>query len=297
MVDDRDLEHVGKGRWFLRQGEEVPARTNSGLERIGVRGFKRPGVVASAAEDAKHIEVVCRADAAQPRKEVERFTHRFQACQPTASGCSGAGDTPTVPQVELDALVSLLAELMHRADSRRPVATNARSGIPYQPGLGPHSESRALSLALEELTLSDPELASTLAREVPYPTERRRKCDLVVGTEWAVEVKMLRMIGDNGKPNDNMLMHILSPYPAHRSAVTDCAKLLDSGLPGRKAVVIFGYDHDDWPIEVAATAFEVLAAKTARLVATGPVAFGPLVHPVHHAGFVQGWEVLRPPVS
>ena len=28
------------------------------------------------------------------------------------------------------------------------------------------------------------------------------------------EVKMLRLMGDNGKPNDNMLMHILSPYPA-----------------------------------------------------------------------------------
>jgi len=27
-------------------------------------------------------------------------------------------------------------------------------------------------------------------------------------------------MGDNGKPNDNMLMHILSPYPAHRSALT-----------------------------------------------------------------------------
>jgi hypothetical protein len=37
---------------------------------------------------------------------------------------------------------------------------------------------------------------------------------------------MLRLMGDNGKPNDNMLMHILSPYPSHRSALTDCQKLL-----------------------------------------------------------------------
>jgi hypothetical protein len=34
-----------------------------------------------------------------------------------------------------------------------------------------------------------------------------------------------RILGDNGKLNDNMLMHILSPYPQHRSAVTDCNKL------------------------------------------------------------------------
>lgn len=32
-------------------------------------------------------------------------------------------------------------------------------------------------------------------------------------------------LGDNGKPNDNMIMHILSPYPDHRSALTDCSKL------------------------------------------------------------------------
>ena len=51
---------------------------------------------------------------------------------------------------------------------------------------------------------------------ISYPNGRQ-KCDLCVGTpltwEWAVEIKMLRLMGDNGKPNHNMLMHILSPYP------------------------------------------------------------------------------------
>jgi len=45
-------------------------------------------------------------------------------------------------------------------------------------------------------------------------------------------VKMLRLMGDNSKPNDNMLMHILSPYPSHRSALTDCQKLAASGFQG-----------------------------------------------------------------
>lgn len=58
---------------------------------------------------------------------------------------------------------------------------------------------------------------------------------------------MLRMFGDNGKLNDNMLMHVLSPYPAHRSALTDCQKLVRSALPGRKAIVVFGYGYNDWP--------------------------------------------------
>ncbi len=44
---------------------------------------------------------------------------------------------------------------------------------------------------------------------------------------------MLRLMGDNGKANDNMLMHILSPYPSHRSALTDCEKLLGAWLAGQ----------------------------------------------------------------
>lgn len=45
-----------------------------------------------------------------------------------------------------------------------------------------------------------------------------------------------------------MLMHILSPYPAHRSALTDCEKLVNAGFPGSTAVLIYGYDYDDWPM-------------------------------------------------
>ena len=52
--------------------------------------------------------------------------------------------------------------------------------------------------------------------------------------DWAIEAKMLRMFGDNGKLNDNMLMHVLSPYPAHRSALTDCGKLAHSNRPAAR---------------------------------------------------------------
>ena len=68
-------------------------------------------------------------------------------------------------------------------------------------------------------------------------------------------------MGDNGKPNDNMLMHILSPYAGDRSALTDCVKLLESGLTGRKAVVIYGFDYPHLPMDPAVEAFETLACR------------------------------------
>ncbi len=87
-------------------------------------------------------------------------------------------------------------------------------------------ESDTVTLALEAVL--DP--IPPTRREVPYPSVPRSRCDVVIDERpgWAIEFKMLRLMGDNGKPNDNMLMHILSPYPVHRSAVTDCPKLLVS---------------------------------------------------------------------
>jgi hypothetical protein len=102
---------------------------------------------------------------------------------------------------------------------------------------------------------------------------------------------MLRLMGDNGKPNDNILMHILSPYPAHRSAVTDISKLLDSGLAGRKALVIFAYEYPDWPAEPVIAAFELLASREAKLGRRVQGTTDGLIHPVHRSARVFGWEL------
>jgi hypothetical protein len=130
---------------------------------------------------------------------------------------------------------------------------------------------------------------------IPYRGLNRQKCDLCIGTrgrfDWAVEIKMLRLMGDNGKPNDNMLMHILSPYAADRSALTDCSKLLAAGPGARKAVVIYGFDYADLPMDPAIEAFEILARCKVQLGPRVSAAYQELVHPVHRAGRVFGWEV------
>jgi hypothetical protein len=104
---------------------------------------------------------------------------------------------------------------------------------------------------------------------------------------------MLRLMGDNGKPNDNMLMHILSPYSQHRSAVTDCAKLATSAFNGRRGVMIYGYAYPDWPLEPAIKAFELLAGAQAQLGPRQRCEFEGVCHPLHTSGAVYGWEVLR----
>ena len=150
---------------------------------------------------------------------------------------------------DLESIVADFAAGLKAADSRRPHAVNARSGQPYSPGIGPHTEVQTIRLVVDELLVAyGPRYTGQISLEVPYPAAPRSKCDLCLGQppdwDWAIEVKMLRLMGDNGKPNDNILMHLLSPYAQHRSALTDCTKLLNSGLRGRKAILIYGYDYD-----------------------------------------------------
>lgn len=147
----------------------------------------------------------------------------------------------------LEEVVWAFGKAIERIDATRPVARNARSGIAYQPGIGPFPEKAATELIAKEL----PHLVSTepqVELEVPYPGNRGSKCDLVIKHEassrWAIEINVLRLLGDNGKVNDNSISHILPPYPRHHSALTDRDKLASAPLAARKAVLILGSDYD-----------------------------------------------------
>jgi hypothetical protein len=198
---------------------------------------------------------------------------------------------------ELTEFVTDFAEGLKIADQKGPQALNSRSGIPFKPGVGPHTESQVVGLVMKELSVLRPIEYGSYSLGVPYPKAPRQKCDLCLGSapnwEWVIEVKMLRLLGDNGKVNDNILMHILSPYPAHRSAVTDCTKLLDSQFNGRKAILIYGFEHDGWPLIRCIEAFEALARLNVHLGQKCSAAFSGLIHPFHSKGGVFAWEVLN----
>lgn len=199
-------------------------------------------------------------------------------------------------QLDLASLVSDFCSALKRVDDTRPVWHNARTGAAFLPGIGPHPETEAVRRIVEDLRRSAQHAAWTSAAVgVPYPSAPRQKCDLVLGEppQWAVEVKLFRLLGDNGKLNDNMLMHVLSPYPAHRSALTDVKKLASSGFECRLAVLVYAFDYDDWPAEPALEAFALLARQDSVLSSREEAAFEGLVHPVQRRGKVCAWE-LKP---
>ena len=94
---------------------------------------------------------------------------------------------------------------------------------------------------------------------VRYPTSRQT-CDIGLGSplEWAIEVKMARAYGDNGKPDDTWIKDLLSPYPEDRSALTDAHKLRDSAFSCHRAVLVYGFDYASKPLEAIFVALETL---------------------------------------
>ncbi len=198
--------------------------------------------------------------------------------------------------LKLKQIVEDFAKGIKKSDGLKPIAINIRSKKPFRPGIGPHSEKQTITLVKEQLEEINPKIYERFCGEgIPYPFDSKKQCDICFGYEpdweWAIEVKMLRFLGDNGKDNDNILMHILSPYSAHRSALTDCKKLINSGFNAKKGILIYGYGSDRWPLEPAIETFEILASNIVNLSNCEISEFNELTHPIHRSGKVFGWEI------
>lgn len=89
--------------------------------------------------------------------------------------------------------------------------------------------------------------------EFPYPGLNDQFCDLVVGSvsqhratqcpfDWAIEVKRIQLVGDNGKNNDYGITKLISPYRKDRSVTHDAERLSLFDCAKRRAVIVVGFD-------------------------------------------------------
>jgi hypothetical protein len=165
------------------------------------------------------------------------------------------------------------------------------SGVPhksFKSGVGPYGEADAIRLALEHMRAQSPELFSD--------AKTKRLPDVLIPGQWALEFKIIRPFGDNGLPAEHWSENILHPYPGNTSSLGDCMKLLQSRLPERKGIIVFGYEHAQVvvPLDPAIRSFELLAAKVMQVKLTPRIErrIAGLIHPVHQVLRVFGWEIL-----
>jgi len=183
--------------------------------------------------------------------------------------------------MEIEELITDIADALVSIDASR-VPFRA-----FQPGVGPYGEPQLVKLIATHLNGLPKYCGSVCTRRTP---------DLLIQNHWAIEFKITRPFGDNGKEAENWSVNLLHPYAGNVSTIGDCHKLLK--LPGleRKAVVVIGYEHVPAQVDLTplVKSFEVIAEQVAGIRLSDRVECRRegLVHPVHQCFRVFAWEVL-----
>ena len=182
--------------------------------------------------------------------------------------------------VELQGLINDIADTLVAIDS---------SGVPfkeYQPGVGPYGEPQLLTEVARRLD----------AMAIYHGVRTKRTPDLLIPGQWALEFKIARPFGNNGKPAENWSVNLLHPYPGNVSTIGDCFKLQALQSEERKAIAVIGYEHDPPKTDLLPLilSFEAIAQHVMRfaLGARAEEQRRNLIHPVHQRVTVFAWEVF-----
>jgi hypothetical protein len=183
--------------------------------------------------------------------------------------------------VELSQIIVDVANVLVAIDSSRVPFKAFRAGV------GPYGEPQLLRHVADGLNGLNAYHGTVATKRTP---------DLLVKGQWALEFKIARPFGDNGRPAENWSVNLLHPYEGNVSAIGDCFKLLALHGSERRAVVVIGYEHTPPRIDLSPllSAFEVVASNVAHINLSPrfqETRYG-LVHPVHQQLTVTAWEVV-----
>ncbi len=175
-------------------------------------------------------------------------------------------------------IVATVADILKTYDSERPIHKS------FQPGVGPFGEPQIVALVARCLS------------EKGIAAGTRRTPDLYIEHEWAIEFKIVRPFGDNGKEAENWSVNMLHPYPGNVSLLSDAIKLGQLGSYSRKGLFVIGFEHAVAKISLdpLIESFEAIAAHVMKISLSGRVEErrGDLCHPVHQVLRCIGWELL-----
>ncbi|HEM61455.1 MAG TPA: hypothetical protein ENO24_04120 [Chloroflexi bacterium] len=180
--------------------------------------------------------------------------------------------------MEYPQLVKTIADILKDFDDEKPVHKA------FQPGIGPFGEPQIVA-----------EIAGRLT-EKGIQARTRRSPDLDVCGVWAIEFKIVRPFGDNGREAENWSVNMLHPYPGNESLIGDAIKL-SGGLCAysHKGLFLIGFEHDPAKISLdpLIDSFESIAQYVRE------IPFGErieerrigLCHPEHQVLRCIGWQL------
>jgi hypothetical protein len=165
--------------------------------------------------------------------------------------------------MEINFILKRFSEGLRYVDSHTThVSANRRTGEVYLPGVKTLTERQFVKELVEWWKKEHPEdfnPSQALYREVPYSQIPRASCDMKLSSdgspeekpEWAIEVKHIALVGNNGKNNDFGVAKILSPYLKDRSLIHDIERIRKHGEAKRKAVIGYCFSYDEKSCEKA----------------------------------------------
>ncbi len=122
--------------------------------------------------------------------------------------------------------VKTIADILKAFDAEIPVFKE------FQPGIGPFGEPQIVGVIARKLS----------AQGIPALTKRTP--DLDIQHQWAIEFKIVRPFGDNGKEAENWSVNMLHPYAGNVSLIGDAIKLAHLNDYPYKGLFVIGFEHN-----------------------------------------------------
>jgi len=175
-------------------------------------------------------------------------------------------------------IVRKIADILKEYDDQKPIHKA------FKPGIGPFGEPQIVNVISESLSRNG------------IPAKTRRTPDLDIQSYWAIEFKIVRPFGDNGKEAENWTVNLLHPYPGNVSLIGDALKLLQLPNYSHKGLFIIGYEHNPARINLdpIISSFELIAKDVIKIKLGDRIEekrLG-LVHPEHQVLRCIGWELV-----
>jgi hypothetical protein len=179
--------------------------------------------------------------------------------------------------MEFSTIVNTIANILYEFDREKPIFKR------YQPGIGPFGEPQIVKIIAKRL----------LGLNINAKTNRTP--DLSIKNEWAIEIKIIRPFGDNGKEAENWTVNMLHPYPGNVSLIGDAYKLVELTTYAKKGLFIIGFEHNPPKINLdpLISSFELIAKNIVQLNLGSRIEekrIG-LIHPEHQVVRCVGWEL------
>lgn len=175
-------------------------------------------------------------------------------------------------------IVRTIADVLKQFDSEQPVHKS------FHPGIGPFGEPQMVG-----------EIAKRLSGQ-GISARTRRTPDLDLEHEWAVEFKIVRPFGDNGKEAENWTVNLLHPYAGNVSLIGDAIKLSEMEGYSHRGLLVIGFEHE--PVKISLDplirSFELIAADVMHINLGKRIEErrNHLVHPEHQVLRCIGWELM-----